>query len=164
MLSFGANPLDFVVSFNTLNSIREQLSVSNIRSDDSTYRKNLLSLYGNTWVCITIVFEDNMPINDFENGVVVKFYVNDILYVSGKYSSALKQNNGDVVFFPDSVGIPSLKMSNFAYFNYALSDTEIKAIVRAGPNVKPAVSTKNAAATTLPYHVSEYNKLDLANT
>jgi hypothetical protein len=164
MLSFGANPLDFVVSFNTMNNIREQLNVTSIRSDDSTYRKNLLSLYGNTWVCITIVFEDSMPINDFENGVVVKFYVNDILYVSGKYSSALKQNNGDVVFFPDTSGIPNLKMSNFAYYNYAVSDAEIKSIVKAGPNTKPAVSSNSTASVTLPYYVSEYNKLDLANT
>lgn len=162
MMSFGAGPLDFVVSFNTMNNMRETLNIKSTKSDDTNYRKNMLSLFGNSWFCVTLVFEDNMPINDFENGVVVKFYLNDTLYITGKYASALKQNSGDLVFFPDSSGVSSFKMSNFTYYNYALSESDIKTIVSKGPNTNPVVDSSQSI--TLPYYISEYNKIDLANT
>ena len=162
MLSFGPNPMEFKVNFNTINNVNESLYIATVNSDDSNFRKNLLSLYGNKWVCITIVFEDNMPINDFENGVIVKFYVNDVLYRTGRYSSALVQNEGDLVFFPDSNSKGDAKISNFSYYNYALADSEIKTIVANGPNIKPAIYTSNTV--TLPYYVSDYNKLDIYNT
>lgn len=161
MLSFGDKPMEFTVTFNTLDNIHETLKMVSIKSENSIYRKNLLSLFTGKWFCLTLIFEDNMPINDFENGIVVKAYVNDTLYQIGKYASALKQNSGDLCFFPEAV--PKCKISGFTYYNYALSHVNVKDIVNSGPNTKPDSKTNNDTIS-IPYYVSDYNKLDLYNT
>jgi hypothetical protein len=162
MLSFGSSEMDFVLSFNTLNNINETLMISNKKSDNNVYRKNMLSLFSNKWFHVTVVMEDNQPLNDFENGILVRFYVNDTLYQTGKYSSALKQNSGNLYIFPDNQAIPKCKISNFTYYNYALTEKEIRDSFNKGPNTKAMQETSNSAI--MPYYVSDYNKLDIYNT
>lgn len=162
MLAFGSKPMEFILTFNTLDNIKETMTITTKKSENTVYRKNFLSLFGDKWFAVTIVFEDNMPINDFENGLIVKFYVNDTLYQTGKYSSTLKQNTGDMCLLPDGTAIPKFKMGNFKYYNYALSDDEVKKFVAQGPPKQAALSTTKAS--TMPYYVSDYNKLDMYNT
>ena len=160
MLSFGTNALDFVVRFNTANNIQEQLYIPNLRDENDLYRKNLLSLYSGKWFLITVVFEDNIPINDFENGLSVKFYINEQLYQSATYSSMLRQNQGDLFLFP-SGPVAGCMISNMSYFNYALGTTEIQANYFSGPS---SHSTSLVAGSFIsPLMLSDKNRLDIYN-
>lgn len=161
MLSFGDEPMEFVVSFNTFNKMNEELKVTRITNDNSNMRQNLLSLFTGKWVLITIVFEDNIPINDFENGVVLKFYINDTLYHVGKFSGGLKQNNGDLYLFPNDYPVPNCKVSNFTYFNYALTPIEIRGIADRGPSTK--LANPPTFSFISPSMMSDYNRLDIYN-
>jgi len=165
LFEFGANPMEFNVRFNTTNNINEVLHITQVHSSNSIYRKNLLSLLQAKWFLISIVFEDNTPINDFENGVTVKFYVNDVLYQSGTYSATLKQNMGNLFMFP-SGSIDQCKISVFEYYNYALGLQDVQAKYNAGPSLTmsttPNSSAKNAAISS-PLQLSAYNVLDIYN-
>ena len=139
MFKFGSNPNEYVIQFNTFNNMNEQLFVQQIQSANNVMRQNLISIVGvNNWVMITLIFEDNIPINDFENGLAVKFYVNDLLYQSGTYPTAMKQNKGDLVLFPkigNKQPISGCQISNFIYYNYAVGDNEIIIQYTRGPNM-----------------------------
>lgn len=162
MLKFSSNG-SYEVVFNTLNRYDETMRIDIISSDDSAYRNNLIAILDNTWHMITVSFEDNVPINDFENGILVKFYINDILYKIGRFSSALKQNHGDLHLFPNGTNILSnVKISNFSYYNYVLSENEIRANALAGANTKPS-STYMKPTSAKPPVLSDYNKLDIYN-
>lgn len=161
MLYTGPNLMDFDVYFNTINNVKEVFEVRRLESTNTTLRHNLLSLFGDKWVMITFTFEDNIPINDFENGIVVKFWVNDTLYQTGYYTSALKQNNGNLYFFPDGT-IPTCRLCNFSYMNYCASLNEIQTLFMKGPSNKPAVPITKSFIS--PSFISDYNRLDVYNT
>lgn len=162
-IAFGAEEMEFEITFNTLHNMHEKLHVKKLRSDESVYRNNLASLFPNQWMRITIVFEDNVPINDFEDGLSVKFYINDVLYQSGKYASALRQNKGDLFLFPDDVPIKDCKISDLKYYNYALSDEDVRKLVLVRPNLQPAAAANTTAAFN-PVILSDFNKMDIFNT
>lgn len=67
---------------------------------DPTLRLNAVKLVQNRWALLTFTFEDGVAINDFENGVMVRFYLNDMLHTTRTAKSALRQNNGDFVLLP----------------------------------------------------------------
>ncbi len=163
MMSFGNNPMEFTLKFNTLNKMDEILEVRRLPSDSVASRQNLLSLFSKKWVMITIVFEDNVPINEFENGLLVKFYVNDILYQSGRYNSAIKQNNGDFVLFPDDTPLEDCKIGNLTYHNYAMGDIEIRAKANVGPPKKLSTVNLSMSPFISPSMISDYNRLDIYN-
>lgn len=164
MVSFGAKAMEFVVTFNTIGNMRETLNVQRITSDSTVSRQNILSLFSAKWILITIVFEDNVPINDFENGLMVKFYVNDILYQVGRYKTTIKQNNGDLVLFPDDIPLENCKIADFTYYNYAIGDAEIRSVAVSGPPSKTSINLMGGASFISPDMVSDYNKMDLYNT
>ena len=160
MLQFGVNSMDFRVKFNTANNMNEELYVANITNDNDLYRKNILSLFSNKWILISIVFEDNIPINDFENGLSVKFYINDQIYALATYPTMLKQNNGDLYLFPEGA-LNKVMISNMQYFNYALGVKEIKNFYMAGPSSKSTSSvTKSFISPTM---LNDMNRLDIYN-
>lgn len=161
MLYTGPNPMDFDLYFNTIHQVKEVFEVRRLESTNTTLRHNLLSLFADKWVMITFTFEDNIPINDFENGIVVKFWVNDTLYQTGYYKSALKQNNGNLYMFPDGT-VPTCRLCNFAYLNYCASLNEIQTLFLKGPSNKPAVPITKAFIS--PSFISDYNRLDVYNT
>lgn len=164
MLKFGNDGTSYEIKFNTLNRYDEVMRVERLTSPDSAYRNNLLTTLENTWHMITITFEDNIPISDFENGIVVKFYVNDVMYKVGRYASALKQNQGDLHLFPNGNSpISNVKMSNFAYFNYVLSEDEIRKLSLAGANTNPTATKATNSGANKPPVLSDYNKLDIYN-
>ena len=161
MLEFGTNPMDFNVRFNTANNMNETLSIQGSNTGDNVYRKNMMGLLQGQWFMLTIVFEDNIPINDFENGTSVKFYVNNILYQSGTWASMLKQNNGNLFLFPDG-SIDNCQISNFKYYNYAVGQPEVEANYNEGPSKVASTSLKQAAWQ--PLVLSDYNTMDIYNT
>jgi len=162
MLKFGANDMEFTIFFNTFHNMYEKLEIKNYASSNNATRHNLLSLYNQKWVMLTISFEDNTPINDFESGVLVRVYVNDVLYHTGRFASALKQNNGSLCMFPDEGGAPSCRISNFVYFNYAASDEDIRRLANKGPSNKPVESVTKSFIS--PSIMSDYNRMDIYNT
>jgi hypothetical protein len=160
MLRFGNNMNTIEVIFNTLAKHDDKLIIES-SSDDTYSRNNLMSIVQGSWMMFTISFEDNMPINDFENGVIVRFYMNDVLYKTGKYKSALKQNYGDLYMFPNKDPLIGVKVSDLQYFNYAVSLDDVIAMHKVGPNLKPSelYLTKYTAQS-----VSSYNTLDIYNS
>lgn len=160
MVAFGTNPMELVVSFNTVDNIDETMVIRRQRHEDDMQRKNMMSMLSKAWFLVTVVFEDNIPINDFENGGSVRVYLNDTLYESKTYLSTLKQNRGDLCFFPDGQAVPGLRMSNFTYYNYACTLRQVQELYARGPGIKPV---KEVTADTIPYYISAYNKLDMYN-
>ena len=164
MLAFrsGGDPsnIEFHMEFNTLHNMNETFDIVNIKSDNSVYRNNLLSIFAKQWFLVTIIFQDNMPINDFENGIIVRFYLNDILYQQQTYKSTLKQNEGDLVLFPDS-NISGCKLTSMRYYNHAVSDASIQSAYKNGPVIKPS-TTFGSVKNNISY-VSDKNKLDVFN-
>jgi hypothetical protein len=160
LFEFGSNELDFNIRFNTSKNINEIMQITRSTSSDNILRRNIMSLLASQWFMITIVFEDNIPINDFENGISVKFYINDILYQSGTWAAMLKQNNGNLFLFPDGA-INQCKLSSFNYHNYALSQAEILSNFQAGPSKAPMVNTASAFQSSVV--LSDYNTMDIYN-
>jgi hypothetical protein len=112
----------------------------------------------------TFVFEDNVQINDFENGIQIKFFLNDTLYQIETVKSALKQNFGDLFVLPDStgVGIKSARMSDLSYYNYALNPNQISQRFNKGPSSNIFTKTKTDTFGT-PLYMSASNKIDQTN-
>ena len=138
------------------------MKVERLTSNDSAYRNNLMSTLDNTWHMITISFEDNIPINDFENGIQVRFWINDVLYKTSRFASALKQNQGDLHLFPNSTPIQNVKISNLKYFNYVLGESEIRSMSLAGASTSASASYMSSSSSKPPV-LSDYNKLDIYN-
>lgn len=164
-VTFGDEENDMHIFFNTTKKLREKVSIKSDAAEDSVMRHNVTSLQPKKWVMYTVVFNDNMPLNDFENGLIVKCYVNDILYLTEKLPNvSVKQNNGDFCLLPD--GAPhadaGLKISDLTYCNYALHDAEVANTFRKGPNLNMHVDAKSYTEEVLD--LSAYNKLDIYNT
>ena len=140
---------------------------------DPSLRHNAMKLIQNRWALLTFVFEDHVAISDFEDGISIRFYLNDALYANFRTPNTLKQNNGDFHLFPaigtsapnthGGSGIRSATVGNVTYFNYALSTEDCASLVNQGP---PTYAAKNIAGTGMgePLYLSEYNKLDIYNT
>jgi hypothetical protein len=127
---------------------------------DSTLRKSLLKLTRDKWVLYTFVFQDNVRLNDFESGIEMRFYVNDVLYVTSSIRSAFKQNNGALYMFP-SGAINKMKIGNLAYYNYAVPVNEIAKVFSDGQ--PKTMNTSKASPVATPLYLTEYNKMDIYN-
>lgn len=163
LIKFGANYKELVVEFNTTDKFNEKMVImNNVSEGDSAVRRNAMSLMPHYWVMFTFVFEDNVPINDFENGISIRFYINDTLYQIHKVRSMLKQNNGRMHILPDEtkVGIKSARMCDFYYHNYALDDTAIQKLFAKGPS-KSRFTTDSNFGT--PLYLGASNRIDQTN-
>jgi hypothetical protein len=163
MIKYSADGNGYEVVFNTLNRYDEKVLVNKITSTDSSYRNNLLATLNATWHLISVTFEDNIPINDFESGIAVRVYINEVLYKTGRIPSALKQNHGDLYLFPNEKNpMTSVKVSDFTYYNYVLSEDDIRATAQAGANTSYS-SLTSIGNSNKPPVLSDYNKLDIYN-
>lgn len=160
LLQFGNKPMDFDIRFNTSNNVNEVMKIHSQTSSNSIYRQNLLNMLQSQWFMMTIVFEDNIPINDFENGLSVKVYINGSLYQSATYAAMLKQNNGNFFLFPEG-SVDQCKISSFNYYNYAQGEMEIQATMGSGPSSKPQTSLTSTFIQ--PLALSDYNMMDIYN-
>lgn len=156
-LSFGKDPMSFVLTFNTLNNIKTSLVVDNQKNADSVKRHNMAALFAARWMLISMTFEDGMRPGEFDDGLTVRFYINDVLYSSGQYDTTIKQNKGNIHVFPDGVAIPDCKIANFVYYNHCLTSKEIKNLVREGP------STYNASVSHSLTNSSDENRASVLN-
>jgi hypothetical protein len=164
LVRFGNNYKELIAEFNTTDRFDEQMVImNNVSETDSAVRRNALSLTPHYWVMFTFVFEDNVPINDFENGIAIKFYINDTLYQLHRVKSTLKQNNGDFVVLPDSsgTGIKSARLADLVYHNYAISDIDVKRLYNNGPS-KSRYSYNNASFG-MPLYLAASNRVDQTN-
>lgn len=160
------------VQVNTDKELLFETVVGN-NSMEGEVRKNALSLLPGTWALITVVVEDNFPINDFENGVAVKVFLNDTMYSTATIEGSLRPNTGPLHFLPsnetdtkDTVAwAAKSKISDFIYYNYALNENEVKRLYYRGPNT--TASTDLESTTTRKAHdklsLGDVNKLDIAN-
>lgn len=150
---------------------------------DETMRKNLYNLIRDRWALLTFTFEDGVAINEFENGIVFRFYLNDVLYKTQGVQGTLRQNVGDVYLLPAIQNDPAIvnnpnqkgytagqgpdaiantTVGNLTYFNYALGLGQVKELFRQGPPKSPA--TFGVGPVGEPLMLSEYNKLDVYNS
>ena len=159
---------EMFVYFNTLDKVNQHVVLKRSPNMDSTLRHNVPSLVEKRWVMYTFVFMDYIPISDFENGIVVKSYVNDTLYQMDKIPGTLRDNDGELSILPD--GAPGsdssytskLMLSTMDYYNYALSDEQVVKRFNAGVNQNPnfdVASPKDSEVLNL----GVYNKLDVYN-
>jgi hypothetical protein len=132
-------------------------------ANDPTLRHNVLKLIENKWVLMTFVFEDHTPINDFEDGIQFRFFLNDILYTSKTFRSALRQNSDNLHLFPDG-GIKGARIGDVRFMNYAVTPTWVRDKYNKGPPKKPAVDRDGRSALGEPLYLNEYNKLDIYNS
>jgi hypothetical protein len=163
MIKYSADGNGYEIEFNTLNRYDEKVSVNKVTSADNAYRNNLLTTLNATWHLISVSFEDNIPINDFESGIAARVYINDVLYKTGRIPSALKQNHGDLYLFPnDKNPMTGVKVSDFTYYNYVLSEDDIRQISQAGATTSYS-SLTSIGNSNKPPVLSDYNKLDIYN-
>jgi hypothetical protein len=162
-VSFGEHPMDFDITFNTFDNMHEKVSIKRKEDTNSLKRNNLLSLFTNKWVNITITFQDNSSINDYQRGILIRFYVNGIIYHVAEIPGLLKQNRGNFYVFPDG-SIPDCKMADLKYFNFALSDGEIMDYIKERPETTKSVSDSNEVDQDMSTYTGLQNHLDIYNT
>lgn len=177
-IRFGRTFKDIVVEFNSLDNVMDSLFMgSNADPLDTSMRHNVMSMMQNKWAMFTFTFEDNMPINDFENGLVVRMFVNDILFFTQRKRTTLRQNNGNLYLFP-SGQINGCKLGNLKYMNYAIGLDEVRKIFRQGRPKFQGDKEKSGAQSFdfnsswsngvdpvggKPAYLGAYNKINLHN-
>jgi hypothetical protein len=173
-VAFGASYRDMVVKFNTLNNPFNAIEIKMQDADDAATtatpagRRNALSLLAlkDAWFLISVVVEDDAA----PSGVRVRCYVNDFLYqengpedTPSLRGDALKQNDGDLVLFPDGGGGKGVQIGDLTYINRASTVTEIAQVFRAGPPARRWADLELAPTSTQKYRLSAYNKVDVFN-
>lgn len=157
------SPTVLGVQVNTDTELVFETEVGNQFADKSL-RRNALSLVPGNWAMFAIVVEDNVPIDDFANGVAVTVYINDVRYAKGSTPGSLRPNAGPLHVLLGDAWPANSKMSDLHYYNYALSDHEVHRIYAAGPNTKASDDLDSSARKrddTLRLGVN--NKLDNYN-
>ena len=170
LIGFGPTYDTFLVRFNTHD---DPATTMRIQAPQDTRGRghNLLKLIDRRWVLLTFSFEDNIAVTDFEDGIMVRFYVNDILYHSHRVRSTLRQNDGELVLFPPSADsgeegsvLKGARIGNLTYFNYALTAASVREIFEQGPPKHFAADLAGRSQTGEPLHISLYNKMDIYNS
>lgn len=162
MIKFGESEKQMHVMFNTLENLFEKVIIETHPNESHAMRRNLPSLAPNKWVMYTLVFEDHVPINDFEDGISIKFFFNDVLYQVFRVRGALRQNNGNFVVCPNG-GMTGCRMGNLAYYNYALDFDAVKSVFLNGPPKSYYTGAFSKTASMQPLDLSSYNVVDLYN-
>jgi hypothetical protein len=180
-IAFGPTYDSLQVQFNTFDDLDATVSIDSQRSSasataawtkdghdeegayDPTLRHNVLKLIENKWVLMTFVFEDHMPINDFEDGIQFRFFLNDILYSAKTFRSALRQNSDDLHLFPDG-GIKGARFGDLRFMNYAVDPDWVREKFRKGPPKSAATEHAGRNSMGEPLYLNEYNKLDIYNS
>lgn len=168
-IRFGRGFDELIVEVNTVEDPGTAVTFASDESPgDATLRKNLLKLTRGKWVLYTVTIEDRAAVNDFEDGVLVRLYVNDVLYRSEPLPGrALRQNNGDLHVLPLLGGAKTIRdgrVGDVAYYNYAVPAAEVEAVYRRGPPKRLAEDAENRASWSSPLYLSEFNKLDVYNS
>lgn len=162
-IGFGSTYSELVINFNTLDGIRNTYSTTPTNNAaPSNARQNMLSLILKKWALFTIVFEDNIPVSEYEDGIRMRLYLGDVMFDSVPYpGKTMRQNNGQLYLFPTG-GIQGAKVGNLSYYNYALEGDAIKLINDRGPPTsRSTIQNAGTDVAGQPLFLSEYNKLDV---
>jgi hypothetical protein len=168
-IQFGRSYNELSVKYNTIHTPFNGFVVESIPSmGDPLNRQNALNLILNEWVLLTFVFQDHHPINDFEDGIDARVYLNDALYQHHQSKGAFRVNQGDLCLFPTNDGIHStaaglVHIGDLTYCNFAMTESDVRKAYERGP---PTKSFRDMESDSLsdPLYLTEYNKLDIYNT
>lgn len=163
MLRDDGEDLSLVVRMNTLHEVDTEVKIQVNHSDD--YKKNeaLLTLMEGSWTMISVVVMDDIALEGFERGTLVKIYLNNTLYEEVQLKgNSIVDNDGDFFFFPDGAvsGKSVVKMTTMSHYNYALSDQEIHKRYDSGFETKKTadIETNTNHPTYSPKNkTDEYN-------
>ncbi len=171
LIKFGDSWRHLVVQFNTTANPFNTINIQMNQEGGPAMRRNLLSLLPINWYLMTFTFQDNYsPVESADNGIKFTFWLNDVPYQTNSASTDLglrnvhlKQNDGDLHLFPQPLSVNGefLKVGDIKYYNYAVTESEIKSIFKAGPPTKPAQISRTD--THQPAYITAYNKLDIYN-
>lgn len=166
-ISFGSTFDEIKINFNTLDTVLNTYTTKALAPPDNpNSRRNLLGLMSSKWVLFTVVFEDNVPISEFEDGIMLRLYINDVLYDNASYpGKTLRQNNGQLILFPTLDGtsgsVNKARIGDVSYYNYAITADIVSQVFNAGPpTTRASILGKNESQGE-PLYLSEYNKLGM---
>lgn len=164
------------VYFGSSNSLRVQINTdtdfifeTEIGSSygNKELRQNLLSIVPRHWFLLTIVFEDNIPINDFETGTSIKAYYNEVLYDTATTTGSMRMNNGPLhVMMADTDWPQNSRIADLRYYNYALSQSQVQRNYNMGPSTNVAAEMPrlvNANENNDFLRIGPYNRVDKTN-
>lgn len=172
LIRFGPTYDSFVVEINTMHDPNAKIEITPYPAKDGidgTLRNNMLKLSVNKWVLHTFVFEDNVAITDFEDGILMRYYANDTLYHTARIPSTLRQNTGDLYLLSTgidgnvSMPIKDCKIGDINYYNYAIGPQDITDVLKKGPPRNISTDLVGSAGNGDPLYLAEYNKLDVYN-
>lgn len=162
-IRFGDSFDELVVEFNTLADPNASFKISSSPNPGPKERRNALSLMQGRWAMLTFAFEDNVGISNFEEGIMVRVYLNDDLYYTHRQKGAFRRNQGDLYMAPDfDQSINNVQIGDIKYFNYALPPRDVTEMYGRGPPKRQAEELQQRGSGD-PLYLSEYNKLDIYN-
>lgn len=171
-ISFGSSYRQIKVRFNSNNDVMNEVIINMDAEAEPSARKNLLSLLPLNWSLLTFVFEDNYSMmENADNGIRFSFYINDIPYWIESASTTkvfkndfLKQNDGNLYLFPSlPTAVEFMKIGNLKYYNYPLTQDDIRKTFMAGPPTFAAVKAADKRNSYKPSYISALNKVDIYN-
>lgn len=168
-IRFGSTYDSLQVELNTIDNPDETFIFRSITAPGkmSSLRNNAIKLAQDKWALITFTFEDHVAINNHEDGIIVKFFFNDVLYNSKSIHSAMRPNKSNLHLFPsiNNTGTPIMgsRIGNIIYFNYAINQDDIRKIYSRGPP-RHMMDPHKTDTIGQPLYLSEYNKADVYNT
>lgn len=162
MIRFGDDKDEIIVEFNTTMDLNAKAVINRVRSTDETIRKNVISLIPGKWALMTFVWKDNEPIGDFENGIKFEFYINDMQYHRSTHKGGLKLNSGNINILPTGP-IKDGYICDLTYYNYALTETDIRRIVDKGFTNQRFNELETDPAFNEPLYLTKYNRLEIHN-
>lgn len=170
LIRFGESFDELVVEYNTLHDPSSSFKVSSSPLPGPGERRNALSLMQGRWAMLTFAFEDNVGISSFEDGLMVRFYLNDALYHTHRQPGALRRNQGDFFLAPTfhagnhaaTAASGGLTMGDVRFFNYAVAPKDVERLFSRGQPLKEARELQQRGDAD-PLYLSEYNRLDIYN-
>lgn len=168
-IRFGPTYDSIQVELNTIDNPDERFIIRSTSApgNRTSMRNKAVKLAQDKWALFTFTFEDHTAINKHEDGIVIRFYLNDVLYSSRSIKSAMRPNKSNLHMFPSINGvggpIQDSRIGNIFYFNYALSHSDIRTLYSRGPP-KHMSDMENKDGLGEPLYLSEYNKADVYNT
>lgn len=139
-IRFGSSYRELVVECNTTMAIEKSFSTLANRQD--TKMSNVIDMIPGRWVMYTVVLEDNMPFDEWENGILLRVYLNDTLYHREYTRGALRLNKGNLFLMP--AVIQGAFIADMRYLPWAPTDQEVSKMYAKG--ISPGSGTCAKAA------------------
>lgn len=132
LVKFGDNENELKIQFNTIKNPTNEIIITG----DMMNKLNT-----NAWYLLTFTFQDGYGIDGFENGVMIKFFINDKEMMTQTIPNDALIINQDPVYILPTLNVvdPNVatlagSMADITYHNYALSQDDMLAIVLKGFN------------------------------